>query len=188
MWSINQSINQYTYQSINKLICRSIGQSVDQPVNQSPNQSVKIKVAGGTAGVGQFAVSSPLLAVRPTVGYWSVAVSGDPPRGQVARRQLRWPRSEPSSTGNLQLQSGRLANLAVDASSSALVAAPPKHFPDLAAVTLTLVALLQSRGLRAALPPSTHTYTQIYTHSHTHTHTHTPVSYTHLTLPTRRTV
>ena len=29
-----------------------------------------------------------------------------------------------------------------------------------------------------------HTHTQM--HAHTHTHTHTPVSYTHLTLPTRR--
>ena len=38
-------------------------------------------------------------------------------------------------------------------------------------------------------PPThthTHTYTHTHTHSHTHTHTHTPVSYTHLTLPTRR--
>ena len=28
----------------------------------------------------------------------------------------------------------------------------------------------------------------ILSHTHTHTHTHTPVSYTHLTLPTRSTV
>ena len=32
------------------------------------------------------------------------------------------------------------------------------------------------------------THTHTYTHAHTNTHTHTPVSYTHLTLPTRRTV
>ena len=31
-----------------------------------------------------------------------------------------------------------------------------------------------------------HKDTQSPTHTHTHTHTHTPVSYTHLTLPTRR--
>ena len=43
-------------------------------------------------------------------------------------------------------------------------------------------------------PPHTHTrarthaHTRTYTHTHTHTHTHTPVSYTHLTLPTRSTV
>ena len=33
-----------------------------------------------------------------------------------------------------------------------------------------------------------HTHTHKHTHTLTHTHTHTPVSYTHLTLPTRRTV
>ena len=33
---------------------------------------------------------------------------------------------------------------------------------------------------------NTHTHTQTHTNTHTHTHTHTPVSYTHLTLPTRR--
>ena len=31
----------------------------------------------------------------------------------------------------------------------------------------------------------THTRTHAHTHTHTHTHTRTPVSYTHLTLPTR---
>ena len=31
-----------------------------------------------------------------------------------------------------------------------------------------------------------HTHTRTHTHTQTHTHTHTPVSYTHLTLPTRR--
>ena len=36
--------------------------------------------------------------------------------------------------------------------------------------------------------PRTHVRTHAHarTHAHTHTHTHTPVSYTHLTLPTRR--
>ena len=33
-----------------------------------------------------------------------------------------------------------------------------------------------------------HTHTHTHTYTHTHAHTHTPVSYTHLTLPTRRTV
>ena len=31
-----------------------------------------------------------------------------------------------------------------------------------------------------------HTHTRTHARTHTHTHTHTPVSYTHLTLPTRR--
>ena len=31
----------------------------------------------------------------------------------------------------------------------------------------------------------THTHTNTHTQAHTHTHTLTPVSYTHLTLPTR---
>ena len=35
---------------------------------------------------------------------------------------------------------------------------------------------------------SAHKHTHTRAQEHTHTHTHTPVSYTHLTLPTRRTV
>ena len=34
----------------------------------------------------------------------------------------------------------------------------------------------------------THIHTHSHSHTHTHTHTHTPVSYTHLTLPTRLSV
>ena len=39
-------------------------------------------------------------------------------------------------------------------------------------------------GVRGKIECIQHRHTQ--THTHTHTHTHTPVSYTHLTLPTRR--
>ena len=35
------------------------------------------------------------------------------------------------------------------------------------------------------IPTHTHARTHIHTHTHTHARTHAPVSYTHLTLPTR---
>ena len=47
-----------------------------------------------------------------------------------------------------------------------------KNNQDIIKIILTYVLLIR--------------YTITYTHTHTHTHTHTPVSYTHLTLPTRR--
>ena len=47
-------------------------------------------------------------------------------------------------------------------------------------------ALLVAFFLPFQIPATGHTYTHSNTHARTHTHAHTPVSYTHLTLPTRR--
>ena len=72
-----------------------------------------------------------------------------------------------------------------------LLLCAPLPPPSLSTVTKMYRANYLSLSLSLALSLSlslsrTHARARARAHTHTHTHTHTPVSYTHLTLPTRR--